>query len=172
MDTPVTTMLLRNKETRFTPQLKHRDFAYEYLIDYDIIRAYRTVYTEESLDDASCLKSGSRLLRSPLVQRIIDEETCKIIAEKKLDKSLIIDRLQRVYLEAMKDRDYASANSALDKLMKHYGLYDKHQKQRRYSSEELVAIKQKLTAYGIQLDSPNKPIVIQQAKEVEKTPNE
>jgi hypothetical protein len=106
-------------------------------------------------------KAASRLLRSVVVQRVIDEEECKYIAKKRLEKDMVVLQLQRVYTKAMADRDYASANSALDKLMKHFGMFDKHNKQKKYGPDEVAAIRSKLEAQGVMFAETNKPVMIE-----------
>lgn len=172
MDTAVTTMLLRNG-TKAASERKHETFAIEYMTDYDMIRAYKAVYdTEGVMDDMAAHKSAARLLNSVLVQSVIDRETCKYIADKHEEKEAIVHKLKRVYLEAMRYKDYSSANSALDKLMKHFGLYAVHNKQRKYGPEDIAAIRQKLEANGLQFDTPNKPMILQNVEEAESTPTE
>ena len=148
---PAIEQMLLSSRTKPTVQQKHISFALEYMQDYDVIRAYKATcaVNGDDLADEDARAAGSRLLKSILVQKIIDEETCKIIAEKRLDKSVIIDRLQRVYFEAMRSKDYGAANSALDKLMKHMGMFETHNKKKRYSADEIGAIKQKLEEHMV-----------------------
>ena len=164
MSSAVEKMLLANRihVEKTNVVRKHELFALEYMSDYDIIRAYKHVYDENgNMDDLVAQKAGSRLLRSVVVQRVIDREECAYIAKKQLDKEMVVLQIQRVYSAAMRDRDYAAANGALDKLMKHLGLYDKHQKQKRYSADELVGIRRKLEENGVSFDAPTRPIPIE-----------
>lgn len=141
---------------------KHERFAMEYLVDFDMIRAYKSVYDEDGdMEDIVAQKCANRLLRSVTVMKFIDEQECKFIGNKQLEKERVLQQLQRIYFHAMKDRDYAAANASIEKMMKHLGLYNEHQKQRRYSADELVGIRQKLEAYGISLEATNKPTIIE-----------
>jgi hypothetical protein len=57
----------------------------------------------------------------------------------------------------MRDRDYHSAKGALDLLMKHYGMYSKHNQQKKYSPDDIAAIRLKLEANGVSFNDVNKP---------------
>lgn len=165
MSTKIEQLLIKNASLRyFTAAQRHKEFAYEYLVDRDIGRAYLATVAknENNVDEHQARKMGSRLLLTPLVQQIIDEETCKFIITKREEKEEVIKRLKRVYLQAMGDRDYPSAVSALDKLMKHYGMYEQHNKQKRYSPDDVAAIRAKLEAQGISFDDANKPKMIEE----------
>lgn len=160
MSPAVEKMLLGNRP-QIPTQKKHEQFAISYMVDFDLVRAYKEVYDEDGdMEDIVAHKAASRLLKSVVVQRVMDDQTCKYISEKRLEKDQIILKLQRVYYDAMMDRDYASALSALDKLAKHYGLYAVHNRQKKYSPEDVQAIKRKLEENGVSFDAPNKPISI------------
>lgn len=161
--TSVEQMLLANRQTeKRNVEKKHERFAISYMVDFDIIRAYKEVYDEDGdMDDTIARTAGSRLLRSVIVQRIIDREECNYIAKRRLEKETVILQIQRMYTNAMRDRDYASAKGALDMLCKHLGLYAVHNRQKKYSPEDVQAIKRKLEENGVSFDAPNKPISIE-----------
>lgn len=157
MENSIEQMLLKNR-IQFPTQKKHEAFAIEFMTDYDMVRAYKKVYDENGdMDDLVAQKAAGRLLRSVVVQEVIDRETCNYIATKRVEKDDIVKRMHRLYLESMKDRDYASAKGALDMLAKHYGLYQAHNKQKRYSADELIGLRQKLEAHGVTFSELNKP---------------
>lgn len=135
--------------------------------DFDVVRAYKKVYDEDgTMEDIVAHKAGCRLLKSVVVQKVMDDYDCKYLATKQADKERTLARLDRIFVCAMRDRDYAAANSAIDKLMKHLGMYDKHQKQKRYSADELVGIRQKLAAQGVQFEELNRPTQLEQHTEI------
>lgn len=167
MSFAVEQMLLTNKASDRNTAKKHELFAIEYMVDFDIIRAYKKVYDEDgTMDDIGAQKSGSRLLRSVVVQEVIDSHTCKYIATRQKDKDNVVLQMKRLYFESMRDKDYASAKGALDMLAKHYGLYHAHNRQKKYSPEDVVALRQKLEANGLSFEATNKPIQLEQHSEI------
>lgn len=156
-------MLLNNQNKSNTTK-KHERFALEYMVDYDIIRAYKVVYDEDgTLDDVSARTAAGKLLRSIVVQTVIDREECRVIGERRLEKDMLILQVQRMYSNAMRDRDYGNAGKALDMLAKHFGFYQKHNAQKKYSPEDIKAIRNKLESHGVSFDAPNKPNVLDAA---------
>lgn len=161
MSLSVEKMLLGNRP-QIPTQKKHEKFAISYMTDFDLVRAYKEVYDEDGkMEDIVAHKAAARLLKSVVVQRVMDDETCKYISQKRLEKDQVILKLQRIYYDAMRDRDYTSALGALDKLMKHFGMFQEHNKQKRYGVEEITAIRRKLEENGIQFDAPNRPLAIE-----------
>lgn len=160
MNSAVVEMMLRNSNKNNTTK-KHEAFAMEYMVDYDVVRSYKAAYNDDDMEDNVARAAGSRLLRSVIVQKIIDQEECKYIAQKRQEKEDVVLQAQRMYYTAMRDRDYASAKGALDMLFKHYGLYNKHNKQKKYSPDDLATIRQKLEAQGVMFGEVNKPAVLE-----------
>jgi hypothetical protein len=155
-------MLLANNNSRASGRVRHERFVAEYLLDFDMVRAYKIVYcpNEDPKDEKQLTRAASKIFNSIPVQQILDREACATLAESRLERGEIVDRLHRVYLEAMRDRDYSSALSALDKLMKYYGMYVEHNKQKKYSAEDVAAIRAKLEAHGVSFQDVNRPLFI------------
>lgn len=157
-------ILLKNKELiphHRSMSTKYEAFVLDYMTDYDHVRAYIAILARDpNMEYKVAYKCAAKVLKMPLIQAIINRQTCKFIEGKEDEKREIVTSLKRVYLEAIADKDYIAATGALDKLMKHYNLYEKHQKSKRYSADELVGIRRKLEEQGVSFDIPNKPASI------------
>lgn len=122
-------------------------FALEYVKDFDRARAYRAAgYT--STDEATIATESARLLRNPHVYAVVLREKARIANAMGWSAERTLMYLQFVFSEAVKDKDYSAAVSALDKIAKHYGLYLEHNKQKNYSPEDVERLKGELTAAG------------------------
>ncbi len=139
-----------------TGNIRHDLFAAEYLVDFDAGAAYaRCGY--EVKDDDNAQSAGRRLLRNVRVQEVIEAWKLERIKKVGSDADKTILRLQLVYLRAMETDDLATAISALDKLCRHYGCYEKHNTQKRYSRDDLERLRTELEAAGMDFRAVNFP---------------
>lgn len=122
-------------------------FALEYCKDFDRLRAYRAAGYKAKSDEAGHVEA-CRLLKNPKVWAIVLEQKAKIAESMGMTAQKNLLHFQVVYYEAMKAGDYSAAVAALDKIAKHYGLYEKHQKQKNYSREDVEKMKAELEAVG------------------------
>lgn len=127
-------------------RLRCETFAYEYLVDFDAMNAYKRVYGD--MDDVTALRSGSRLLKNDLVWSIIEQSKLDRISRNKNDADRVILRMHLIYEEAMKIRDFNCAMSALKELGKHYGVFEKHNLQKNLTQQDIDRMKQELEAIG------------------------
>ncbi len=102
-----------------------------------------------------------RLLADFRIKSLIDEIRTKIAAAHGMDKTGIMNRLKSVYMAAYADGDWGAAVAALDKLGKIFGIYEVDNKQKRYSVEDVEAIRARLAENGVDLSEPHKPVVRQ-----------
>ena len=126
--------------------LRCETFAYEYLVDFDAMNAYKRVYGD--MDDTVALRSGSRLLKNDLVWSIIEKAKLERIERNKNDANQVILRMHLIYEEAMKVRDLTCAMNALKELGKHYGIFEKHNLQKNLTEQDIQKMKQELEAIG------------------------
>jgi len=137
-------------------RMKHELFAHEYLLDFDAGAAYRRAGYEVESDDVA-QSSGRRLLRNPLVLEIVEKGRLDRVAKIGAGADTIIGRFHLVYLRAIEVDDLVTALSALKELAKHYGLYERHQLQKKYTKDDLERLKTELEAAGMSFDVANMP---------------
>lgn len=139
-----------------TGNIRHDLFAAEYLVDFDAGAAYvRCGYEVKDKDTAQ--SAGRRLLRNVRVQEVIESWKLERIKKVGSDADKTILRLQLVYLRAMECEDFTAAINALDKLCRHYGCYEKHNAQKRYTRDDLERLKTELEAAGMDFTAANMP---------------
>lgn len=137
-------------------RMRYELFAQEYLIDYDAGAAYRRAGYEVK-SDASAYAGGYRLLRNVIVNEMIEAARLKRVEKIGAGADTIIGRFHLVYLKAMEADDLTTALAALRELAKYYGLYEKHQTQKRYSKDDLERLRTELTAAGFDFTAANMP---------------
>jgi hypothetical protein len=69
----------------------------------------------------------------------------------------VVTNFRNLYLEALAAKDYSAAARCLENLGKHAGIFREHNKQKRYSEEEIAAIKVKLEENGMDFTCRNAP---------------
>ncbi len=137
-------------------RLRYELFAQEYLVDFDAGAAYRRAgYEVES--DGSAYAGGYRLLRNVIVNELIEAARLKRIEKIGAGADTIIGRFHLIYLKAVEADDLKIALDALKELAKHYGLYERHQLQKRYSKDDLERLRTELTAAGFDFNATNMP---------------
>jgi phage terminase small subunit len=99
----------------------------------------------------------SRLLSNVKVKGLLDDIRAKVAAEHGMDRDGVMNRLKVVYLAAFEAKDYSGAVSALRELGKIFGCYEVHQQQKRYSPEEVAAIKLRLEEAGMSFEEVHRP---------------
>jgi phage terminase small subunit len=129
-------------------------FALEYVKDFDRLRAYRDAGYVAKNDQVAATEA-CRLLRNPHVYAVILKEKAKIANKLGWDADKTLIYMELVFMEAMKERDYSGAISALDKLAKHYGLYEKHNTQRKYTQDDVEKLREKLEQHGVSFERVN-----------------
>ncbi len=131
-------------------------FALEYVIDYDRNRAVRAAgYTCET--DADCASMACKLLKNPKVNAIVLQAKAKVAERMGLNAERTVQYLLVVFMEAMKANDFGSAVSALRELGKHHGIYDAHNKQKKYTREDADRLKRELEQNGFSFERVNYP---------------
>lgn len=144
------------RRPREKPNGKQERFAIEYVADCDKVRAVRAAgYAAK--DDETARAAAGRLLRNPTVQAVIEREKLRIIERTGNTAEKTVLRLLLVYSEAMQVKDFSAAVSALDKIAKFHGLYEKHQVQKRYTQEDVEKLKAELKAVGFSFERVNFP---------------
>lgn len=137
-------------------RVRHELFAAEYLVDFDAPAAYRRAgYDVESDESASA--AGYRLLRNPVVAELVEKGRLKRIEKIGAGADTIIGRFHLIYLKAVEADDLKIALDALKELAKHYGLYERHQLQKKYTKDDLERLRAELEAAGMSFDAVNMP---------------
>ena len=132
-------MPLNEKQARFVEEL---------LLDMSPADAYlRAGYRVASREVA--WKASSRLLKNVEVLRAIDEAQAGRIDRLRLDGDWVVGRFEMVYLQAMRDRDCSAAIKALENIGKYLGLFEKHNRQKTYTREEIDRMKADLEKMGV-----------------------
>jgi len=157
----------RRKPKKLTRQ--QQSFVHEYLIDLSPADAYiRAGYRVASRVVA--WKASNRLLKNVEVSRAIEEAQCERMERLKLTADTLIQRFNLIYLLAMMERDYRSALKALVNMGRYFGIFEKHnsQKRRAYTQEDAEKLKAKLEALGVDFTRKNFPVELMTEEEREK----
>lgn len=129
-------------------------FALEYCKDFDRVRAIKAAgYNCNSYSAAH--EAACRLLKNPKVYSIVIAEKARIAERLKLNAEGTVRYLQLVVMEAIRDRDWRGAVMALREIGKHYGIYEKHNKQTKYTVDDIERLKTELTQAGFNFDWVN-----------------
>jgi phage terminase small subunit len=135
---------------------KQERFAMEYVKDFDRERAYKDAgYSSDKMTTIAV--ECCRLLKNPRVQVVIIREKARMAERIGLDAEGVVRNFMAVYMEAYKCRDWGSAISALKELAKHYGIYEVHNKQKKYSPADIEKLKEELTKVGFDFNRINFP---------------
>lgn len=127
--------------------VRQERFALEYLVDFDPGAAYlRAGYGAKDAETAA--SAGRRLLRNVRVRDLIDRENLKVLDRAGVTAEATVLRLHLCYLEAMRTGQLAVAVSALKELGKHFGIFQKHQRAKRYTQDDVERLRAELTAAG------------------------
>lgn len=105
--------------------------------------------------DDAVRDARNRLLRHPLVMAIVDEVHSKAIEKYSMTAETVVLRFKLVYLQAMRDQDWGSAISALREIAKFYGLYERHNAQKRYTQADVEKLRAELEAAGMDFTRVN-----------------
>ena len=136
---------LPRQESKVTDRQER--FALEYAIDFDRLRALKAAgYTPKDYDNAHSM--AAQLLKNPKVNAIVLEAKARYAEALKLDAAKTVMCLQVVYMEAMAHKDWHAAVAALRELGKHHGIYEKHQKQKSYTQDDVERLKKELEQAG------------------------
>lgn len=138
------------RKTQSAHNLKYELFAHEYMVDLDPGAAYLRVGYKAATEEIA-QSAGRRLLRNTYVQLIIERIKLQRIEEAGNDGKKTIERLGLVYLEAVRTGDLSTALGCLRELGKHYGIYEKHNKQ-RYTQEDAERLKKELEQAGFNFE--------------------
>jgi hypothetical protein len=68
----------------------------------------------------------------------------------------VVENFRALYLEALAAKDYSAAR-CLENLGKHTGAFREHNKQKRYSAEDVEALEKKLKERGFDFSRKNCP---------------
>lgn len=115
-----------------------------------LLEAGYVVKSDDAVRDAR-----NRLLRHPLVMAIVDEVHTKMIEKHTMTAETVMLRFKLVYLQAMRCQDWGSAISALREVAKFYGLYEKHNAQKKYTQADVEKLKAELEAAGMDFTRVN-----------------
>lgn len=135
---------------------KQERFAKVYFETLDKLRAAKEAGYEFASDDIGHVVA-SRLLRTPTVQVILDRLRTQACDKASINGATVITRLFAVYLAAMDEKDFSAAVSALDKIGKHLGIYERHNAQKKYSQEDVERLRGELEAAGFSFARVNFP---------------
>ena len=120
--------------------------------DFDRVRAYRAAGYSGTTDEVAATEA-CRLLKNPHVHVVILREKAKIAARLGFDAQTTLQHFVVIYMEAMKALDYRGAVMALDKIAKHYGLYEKHNQQLKcYVEEDAEKLRTELEQAGFDFE--------------------
>lgn len=127
----------------------------------DRLLAYREVYRPpEDMTDQRCRMNAHRIARLPHVAARIDTLMCRRMKAIAMTADDVIQRFQRVYLEAMDRGDLATATKAMSEAAKLAGLYERHNRQKA-GTDTAEQIRERLKARGLDVDRlfplPQKP---------------
>lgn len=114
---------MNHKEIALTP--KQEKFCQEYVKTGNKSEAYRLAYSSNKMTSASINTEASSMYDNPKITLRIKELQKRIEQEHEIDIDWCISKLKTVVLDDEKDRV-----SALDKLMKHLGGYEKNNHQK------------------------------------------
>lgn len=145
---------------------KQKRFSEHYAISNDKEEAMRFAGYSWA-DDQSFYSQVSKLLKHPKIVVYVDEVRARIAAEHGMTRDGVMNRFKSIYLAAVEDRDWPSAVAALREMGKIFGVYEVHQKQKRYSADEIAAVKKRLEENGVSFAEPNKPSGFVEVKQIE-----
>jgi hypothetical protein len=130
---------------KLTP--RQQVFVLNYLKHLDPVRAFKAAKLRAK-GSGSVVTAIQSLMRNPIISMIVTNHRAKLMEEMSMEGKKTLEHFKYVYLEAMRNKDYPSAISALDKIAKHFGLYKEHNNQKRYSVEEIEKIRSELESVG------------------------
>jgi hypothetical protein len=105
------------------PQGKTKKFAEVYVATNNLMKAYKESGLAPRENDRKTYYEANYVLKRPVVQnyvRYLGQEQIKKMA---IDIQWVVDRFERVYDAAMAEKDFPSANKALESLGKYLGMF-------------------------------------------------
>jgi hypothetical protein len=142
--------MARNKVRTAVVTESQRRFVTAYLESGDKLSSYLSAYPDVSPDTARV--GANRILRKAAVQEMIDKANAGALRATSVNQAWLVRRFKSVYLKALRKGDLAAALSALDKLAKFVGLYERDNKQKA-GTDSAEAIRERLRQRGIDVDT-------------------
>jgi phage terminase small subunit len=138
--------------TRITQ--KQARFVAEYPVDCNGTQAaVRAGYSKKTANE-----QAAQLLAKLSIRKAIDEELRTRAERTQIDADWVVTNLRNLYLEALAAKDFGAAARCLELLGKHTGAFEKHQKQKHHSPEEIALVKARLIARGFDFRSTQPPL--------------
>jgi phage terminase small subunit len=136
---------------------QQEQFVLEYMKDYDAIGAYRRAGYEDK-DDKVAITGAARLLKDARVMSLIHNERLRRLDRLRFDADGILMATYYMFLQAERAEDYRSAIQALEMLSKHFGVFEKHNWQKRkYTQEDVEKLKAELESKGFNFERVGLP---------------
>lgn len=135
---------------------KQARFVGEYLLDLNAAGAYiRAGY--RAANDQVAASCAHKLLRNAQVREAIEKAQTERRVRLDLTADDVVRSFRDLHLRALRDGDLPTAARCLENLGKHLGIFREHQKQKRYTQDDVEKLKAELTAAGFDFTRANCP---------------
>jgi phage terminase small subunit len=132
---------------------KQQRFIAEYPIDCNGTQAaIRAGYSPKTANE-----QAAQLLAKVSVREAIDDALKARAERTQIDADWVVTSFRNLYLEALAAKDYGAAARCLENLGKHVGAFEKHQRQKHYTAEDIATIRARLEAAGMDFTEKNRP---------------
>jgi phage terminase small subunit len=135
---------------------KQEAFVREYLVDMNGAAAYvRAGYMAAS--DHVAASCAHKLLMNADIASAIDDAQVARMDRLDLNADWVVARFRLVYLRAWHEGDYAVAIKALENIARYLGIYERDNRQKKYTEADAERIRSELVARGMDFTRKNFP---------------